>query len=201
MSLADMFLGELEAEAPTTRSMLSRVPEGRPDWKPHPKSMNLQYLASHLAQLPEWVTMTIRETGLDVMPKPGSPIRLTTLMTTKELLDTFDAKLAEARTVLASATDEQMQEVWTLRAGEQVLLQQPRVAVLRSMVFNHMVHHRAQLGVYLRLNDIAIPPSYGPSADEMPAFAPPELAAKRNADRAAAAAAAAKVGAAAGAAQ
>jgi uncharacterized damage-inducible protein DinB len=186
MSLADMFLGELEAEAPTTRSMLSRVPEGRPDWKPHAKSMNLQYLASHLAQLPEWVTMTIREPGLDVMPKPGANMRVPTLMTTKELVETFDAKLAEARAVLASATDAQMQEIWTLRAGDHVLLQQPRVAVLRSMVFNHMVHHRAQLGVYLRLNDIAIPPSYGPSADEMPSFAPPGLKEQRDAARAAA---------------
>lgn len=189
MRIADMFLGELEAEAPTTRTMLSRVPEGRPDWKPHAKSMNLQYLASHIAQLPEWVTMTIRETGLDVLPKPGSSMRPPTLMTTKELVDTFDEKLAGARAALESATDEQLQEIWTLHAGDHVLLKQPRVAVLRTMVFNHIVHHRAQLGVYLRLNDIAIPPSYGPSADEMPSFAPPGLKEQREAARAAAEAA------------
>jgi uncharacterized damage-inducible protein DinB len=171
MTLADMFLKDLDWEAPTTRKTLERVPDGQPDWRPHAKSTNIGYLASHLAQLPKWITMTVQDPGLDMRPKAGESYKVPTLGTAKEMVAAFDALLAEARAALAGATDEQLSEPWTLRAGDFVILQEPRYVVLRNMVLNHMVHHRAQLGVYLRLNDIPLPASYGPSAEEMPTYA------------------------------
>jgi uncharacterized damage-inducible protein DinB len=175
MTLAEMFLKDLDWEAPTTRKTLERVPDGRAGWQPHPKSTMLGYLASHLAQLPKWITMTVQDPGLDMRPKDGASYVVPTIATTKGLLDAFDGLLVEAKGALADATDAQLLEPWTLRAGDHVILEQPRYVILRNMVLNHMVHHRAQLGVYLRLNDIPVPASYGPSAEEMPSYAPPDF--------------------------
>jgi uncharacterized damage-inducible protein DinB len=144
-----------------TRAVLECVPEDKFSWKPHEKSMTLGRLASHIAEMPTWAAFTVKQDKLELTPdmKPF-------LASTKsELMDSFASNTSEARAVIAGATDEQLGKVWSLIYGGQTVLSMPRAAVLRSMVLNHMIHHRGQLGVYLRLNDIAIPGMYGPSAD------------------------------------
>jgi uncharacterized damage-inducible protein DinB len=162
MSIAQAFLAELQHEAASTRKILALVPEDRADWTPHAKSFTLGKLALHTADMHRWIGMTIRETELD-FAKGGPP---PTFTTTAALVAMLDALVADASAALAGASDASLQEPWTLRAGPQVFFTMPRVQVLRSMVFNHIIHHRAQLSVYLRLLDIPIPGLYGPSADE-----------------------------------
>jgi uncharacterized damage-inducible protein DinB len=166
MGMNQMFLGELEHEAVTTRKILERVPEGKNDWRPHPKSMTLGRLAGHVAELYGWATMTIKEGSIDIAPIGGSQTQAATMQSRDQLLGLFDTHLREAKQALASASDETLMQPWSLLAGGRTVFTMPRVQVLRSMVFNHLVHHRAQLGVYLRMNDVAIPGAYGPSADE-----------------------------------
>jgi uncharacterized damage-inducible protein DinB len=166
MKMTDLFLEELAAEAPATRRMLERVPEGRNDWKPHPKSMGLGYLATLVATLPSWVTMTIKQDELDLYP-PGKPATVPpTASTTRELLQTFDESVAGAREALKGTTDEFLLTHWKLLVGGKVVSDQPRYVVIRDATFNHLAHHRGQLSVYLRLNDVAVPSIYGPTADE-----------------------------------
>lgn len=181
MRIADMFLTELEWEAPVTRKMLERVPEDRWAWQPHDKSTRLGELASHVATLPDWATMTVTQTGFDMAPKDGPRYEVPKLTTTAALVEAYDQRIEQARAALAAATDEDLQVIWTLQAGGHILQQFPRFVCLRQMVFNHIVHHRAQLGVYLRLNDVPLPASYGPSGDEMPAYAPPGMKPKASA--------------------
>jgi uncharacterized damage-inducible protein DinB len=166
MKMTEMFLSELEAEAPATRRVLERVPEGKPDWKPHPKSMPLGYLATLVANLPGWVTMTIRQDELDLNP-PGKPRPIPpNLHTSRELLEAFDKGVAGAREALRQTTDEHLMTPWRLLVGGKVVLEQPRYVVIRDSALNHLAHHRGQLTVYLRLNDVAVPSIYGPTADE-----------------------------------
>jgi uncharacterized damage-inducible protein DinB len=166
MKLTDFFLAELEREAVLTRSVLERVPMARPDWKPHEKSMTIARLASHVAVLPTWAIATIAQDELDIAPVSGPPYTLQPLTSTEELVRTLDENVMKAREALAGTTDAHLEKPWTLLAGGQIIFTQPRHEVLRSSVFNHLVHHRAQLTVYLRLNDVAVPSIYGPSADE-----------------------------------
>lgn len=161
--IAKSLLGEFDHEFASLRKTLERVPEDKPDFKPHPKSMSLARLSGHLAELPGWINATIEADELDFGNGNYTPFVPTTRT---ELLKAFDTNLAAARKSLAEASDERLLGSWTLKNGSAVIFTMPRVAVLRSFVFNHMVHHRAQLGVYLRMNDIPVPSIYGPSADE-----------------------------------
>ena len=166
MKMTDLFLAELEREAVPTRRTLERVPEGRNDWKPHEKSMPLGYLASLVAKLPSWAAMTIKQDELD-LGAPGA-YNQQNPETNRELLQTFEDAVVQAREALASTTDEHLLTSWRLLVGGKVVSEQPRHVVLRDAVFNHLAHHRGQLTVYLRLNGVPVPSIYGPSADERP---------------------------------
>jgi uncharacterized damage-inducible protein DinB len=163
MSIAQSMSGELEQEMANTRKMLERVPMEKADWKPHQKSGTLAWLAGHCAIMPGWGAVTLSQPELDVAGVDSAVPKFTSR---EQLLNHFDAELVKYRAALHAASDEQMLANWTLRAGDQVIFTMPRVAVLRSMVMNHMIHHRAELVVYLRLLDVPIPGLYGPSADE-----------------------------------
>lgn len=168
MSLSDTLLPEFEQEMAGTRRTLERVPEEKFDWQPHEKSTSLGGLAMHLANLPSWVGHTINKDALDLAPPGEPPLRMSPLTTRAEVLAHFDENIAAARVALKGASDEHLLKPWSLLAGGQTLMTLPRIAVLRSFVMNHNIHHRAQLGVYLRLNDVPVPSLYGPSADEQP---------------------------------
>lgn len=156
-------LNELNNEAANTRKMLERVPFERNDYKPHEKSFPMGRLAAHVAELPGWITMALKTDGLDFAagtyksPKPESR---------EELMSIFDDTVAKAKEALQETNMEDIMKPWTLRRGEQVLFTMPRVAVIRAFAINHLIHHRGQLSVYLRLNDVPLPGIYGPSADE-----------------------------------
>jgi len=167
MPIRDGLLPEFDEEMKNTRRMLERVPEDRLPWKPHPKSMDMRYLASHVAQLPDWAVFTIKQTELDYAPVGAEPYKMPLASSNKELLAMFDTHVSEARAAIGSASDETLMTSWTLLAGGRKVFTMPRIAVIRSMVMNHLIHHRAQLSVYLRLNDVPVPGMYGPSADEM----------------------------------
>jgi uncharacterized damage-inducible protein DinB len=163
MSISKAFLQELEYELPNTRKVLERVPLDRSDWRPHPKSYTLGELATHVSNLITWGATILRETELDL----AGMGKATVAKSSDELLSNFDRNVQEMRATLETATDTDFMEPWTLRNGSHVIFTLPRVAVYRSSVVNHLIHHRAQLTVYLRLNDVPVPPLYGPSADEM----------------------------------
>ena len=169
MAIRDSILPEFDNEMATTRRTLERVPEGNPDWKPHEKSMTMGRLADHLAELPGFITMALQQDSFNVRPAEGAPPRQPTVMTSrKQLLEDFDKNVATFRSTLASASDETLLKSWSLLAGDKTIFTGPRVAVIRSFCLNHVIHHRAQLGVYLRLNNVPVPSVYGPSADENP---------------------------------
>lgn len=163
MAIARSMLGELDQEMANTRKVLERVPMEKADWKPHPKSGTLAWLAGHCAIMPGWGYTTLSQDDLDIAGVGSAVPKFTTR---EQLLAHFDAELGKYRPLLEKATDEELTKRWTLRAGDQVIFTMPRMAVLRGMVMNHMIHHRAELLVYLRLLDIPIPGLYGPSADE-----------------------------------
>jgi uncharacterized damage-inducible protein DinB len=162
MQIIHMLLKEMEQEAQTTRKFLPRVPIDKLDWKPHPRSMTMQNLATHVAELPTWITMVLNTTELDFATAPYEPKKIAS---TADLMDLFEKSLAEAKLELAKASEDQLLEMWTLRNGDKIYSSDTKEEVTR-MTFCQIVHHRAQLGVYLRLLDIPIPGSYGPSADE-----------------------------------
>jgi len=166
MNMAAALLPEFDREMANTRRVLERVPRERLGWKPHQKSTTMGELATHIAQLPKWAAITIRGTEFDLAPKGGSSMHATPVETVEEALRRFDEHVREARAAIAGASEETLLAEWTLRAGERTVFVMPRAAVLRGMVMNHIIHHRAQLGVYLRLNDVPLPSIYGSSADE-----------------------------------
>ena len=168
MKLTELFLEELAVEAPTTRRVLENVPSGRADWKPHPKSMPLGYLAELVATLPSWITMTIKQDELDLNPPGGKPPR-PPLPTAADLVKALDESVEGARAALQGTNDDFLRTPWRLLVGGKVVNEWPRYVVIRDSVFNHLAHHRGQLTVYLRLNDRPVPSIYGPTADE-PAF-------------------------------
>jgi len=163
MNLIPIFLKEMEQEAQTTRKMLQRVPTDKFQWRPHPKSMTMQQLATHIAELPTWVTMVLNTSELDFAKNEYKPA---VINNTEELLEYFEKNLKEGKQSLEKATEEDLLPDWTLRNGEQIYSVDKKYEVIR-MAYCQIVHHRAQLGVFLRLLDIPIPGSYGPSADEM----------------------------------
>lgn len=162
MNLNPIFLKELNQESVISRKMLERVPTDKLEWQPHPKSMTLGRLASHVAELPTWAEMALQTDGLDFQDNPYEPLAPTT---TADILDYFESSLARGRKALVSDDGGQLEKEWTLSAGDQILDRRTKAEVIR-MTLNQITHHRAQLGVYLRLLDIPIPGSYGPSADE-----------------------------------
>jgi uncharacterized damage-inducible protein DinB len=166
MSISQTLLPEFDREMANTRKLLSCVPEDKFSWQPHAKSMTLGRLACHVAELPNWAVETINRETLEL--QPGMKPWLATSQA--ELLERFDKNVTEARAAIAGASDADLGVDWSLMFGGHKVMTMPRVAVLRSVVMNHLIHHRAQLGVYLRLNDVAIPGMYGPSADESNMF-------------------------------
>jgi uncharacterized damage-inducible protein DinB len=162
--ITTLLLEELDREAAGTRKALERVPEGRNDWKPHEKSMELGYLAGLVATIASWAGAIITQDELDL----GAPGEYKTqgYDTNRELLEAFDKAIARAREALSNTTDEHLMTTWRLVAQGRVMLELPRYVAIRDTAFNHMAHHRGQLTVYLRLNDIPVPALYGPSADE-----------------------------------
>lgn len=162
MELIQSLLKEMEKEAQTTRKMLSIIPTDKFDWQPHPKSMTIKRLATHIAELPSWVSMALTTDELDFSNNPYEPADI---KDTPALLEYFERSLESGRSHLEKADIAQFDEPWTLRNGSEVYDVSPKGEVIR-MSYSQIVHHRAQLGVFLRLLDIPIPGSYGPSADE-----------------------------------
>ena len=157
MTHAETMLPEFDQEMATTRRLLERVPSDRGEWRPHPKSFPLGHLAQLVATMPGWVTTTIRQPAIDLAGQAGYSFQKT-----ESLVEQFDRHVREA---LASASDVDFVAPWSLRRGDQVLLTLPRGAAVRQHV-NHLIHHRGQLSVYLRLLDVPLPSIYGPTADE-----------------------------------
>jgi uncharacterized damage-inducible protein DinB len=166
MRMTDLFLAELDREAAGTRRVLERVPEGRNDWKPHEKSMSLGRLATLVATMPSWITMMVRQNELDLRPPGGAGYQPHELRTSPELVETHNGHVAQAREALANTNDEHLMTTWRFLVGGRLVSELPRYIMLRDSVFNHLAHHRGQLTVYLRLNDVPVPAIYGPSADE-----------------------------------
>jgi len=166
MGLNEVLLPEFDQEMTNTRKTLERVPEDKLGWKPHEKSGTMGWLATHLANIPSWVLSTIEKDSLDLAPG-GAPVALPPeAKSRQQILEAFDKNVAAARAAIAGASDAHLGKSWTLLFGGNPVFTLPRVAVLRSFVMNHSIHHRAQLGVYLRLNNVPVPAIYGPSADE-----------------------------------
>jgi uncharacterized damage-inducible protein DinB len=161
MKMTELFLAQLELELPITSKAVARVPEGRNDWKPHPKSMPFGYLAALVASMPSWIAMAIEQDELDLGAGTAQPA----LATNRELLQVFEKSAAAARRALSGTTDDYLMTPWVLRMGDRVLAKNPRYVVVGD-TFTHLAHHRGQLTVYLRLNEIAVPSVYGPTADE-----------------------------------
>ncbi|MGI8617975.1 MAG: DinB family protein [Gemmatimonadaceae bacterium] len=160
------FLPEFDQEMATTRRVLERVPADKPAWKPHAKSMTLGQLSSHVAQLPDWVAYIFGADEFDFRPPDGPAFAQADCKTSQELLDLFDRSVATARKAIGGARSESLDDMWTLKAGAHTIFSSPRWSVFRGFGMNHMIHHRAQLSVYLRLLGVPVPGIYGPSADE-----------------------------------
>lgn len=163
MPLYDLLLPEFDDEIANTRKVLERLPLEFADYKPHEKSMPLAKLAGHVAQMPQFLSLILTTPQLDFAKGSTTPYVVTTR---EELLDTFDVGAATARAELAETADRAMHENWKLCSGKHTIYAGSRYHAVRKLFFNHMVHHRAQLGIYLRLNDLPVPGCYGPSADE-----------------------------------
>jgi uncharacterized damage-inducible protein DinB len=165
MPITDLLIPEFDQEMAITRRVLERVPDDDGAWRPHPKSFPIAHLAQLVARMPSWVTMVLRELEVDIAPVerqgPGY-----TIEKTATLLAEFDHNVAAARDVLAATTDADFDVTWTMKAAGRIVSQQSRYLMLRTGVINHLVHHRAQLGVYIRLKDVPVPSMYGPTADE-----------------------------------
>ena len=166
MSIAQSLLPEFDQEMASTRKVLERIPTEKWNWKPHEKSGTLGWLAAHVGTVPGWYTMTLQTENLDYAPVDGPQYEPPIIENAQQLLATFDRESKEARVALSKASDADFGVNWTLLAGGKEIFTMPRIACLRSMVMNHMIHHRAQLTVYLRLLNVPVPGLYGPSADE-----------------------------------
>jgi uncharacterized damage-inducible protein DinB len=166
MKISETLLPEFDHEMANTRKVLERVPADKSSWKPHPKSSEFGALAAHVANMAEWASLTLETDSFDYAPPGAPPYETPKFASTQDLVAAFDKSIAQARSALAAADDAKMTAPWTLLAGGKEVITMPRAAVIRTYVISHIIHHRAQLGVYLRLNDIPVPALYGPSADE-----------------------------------
>jgi uncharacterized damage-inducible protein DinB len=165
MPMNQAFLAEFDNEMANTRKTLERLPDDKWDWKPHSKSGTIGWLANHVATFPAWFESALTTDSFDMAPG-GKQVVFPNAKNRKEILAMFDENVPKARAALAKATDEQLLTAWSLLNNGQPIFTMPRAALYRGMIMNHMIHHRAQLGVYFRLNDIPVPALYGPSADE-----------------------------------
>lgn len=166
MNLKEFFLSELQQEIINTRKTLERIPAAKWNWKPHQKSWTMGELATHLANLPSWTNITIQNDSFDIAPPGTTPPKTKVARSLKEVLEVFDKNCMETRTTLENSSEEQLLKPWTMLHGGKTIFTMPKIAVLRSFILNHSIHHRAQLLVYFRLNDVPVPALYGPSADE-----------------------------------
>jgi uncharacterized damage-inducible protein DinB len=163
MTIGSVLAAELTHEAGTTRTIIERLPDDKFGWKPHEKSMTLGRLAGHIIEMVGWTGSTLTQDGIDFATMNYEPRVYTT---TAEMLEDFDKNVADALSVLSSVDDAEMFKSWSMRNGETLYFEMPKAAVMRSFVMNHIIHHRGQLAVYIRLLDIPVPSIYGPSADE-----------------------------------
>jgi uncharacterized damage-inducible protein DinB len=166
MSYAETLLPEFDQEMANTRKVLERIPDDKLDWQPHPKSHTIGWNANHVADLPLWLTTVLTTPSLDVAPVGGQPYTSPKLSSRQEIVDLFDRNVAAARKAITEVKDADVGSPWTLAQAGNPIFTMPRAVVIRSMVLNHLIHHRSHLLVYLRLNDIPIPGMYGPSGDE-----------------------------------
>jgi len=168
MGVSAEFLPEFDSEMASTRRTLERIPEDKLGWKPHEKSMLLGRLAGHIAELPGMGVSVMKDDALDFAKRPAGELsrKPTVAESQKHVLELFDKNVSALRAAIVSASDEHWGKNWKLSMGEKTFYEGPRMGAMRRMVMNHVIHHRAQLGVYLRLNDAAVPSIYGPSADE-----------------------------------
>jgi len=164
MNLNTAFISELQFEAANTRKMLERVPFDNTDWKPHTKSHTVTTLAKHVARIPEWIPLILNNDGVDLIQSPFPPYP--EINSGAELADFYDKNVANAKEALESTTNEDFMKPFVMHRGDHVIFNLPKAAVIRNMSMNHLVHHRGQLSVYLRLLDVPVPGMYGPSADE-----------------------------------
>ena len=166
MTNAETILPEFDQEMANTRKVLERIPEDKLDWQPHPKSHTIGWNANHLAELPNWLVVALTTPSFDIAPVGGAGFQSSKLTSRREIVDLFDRNIAAARNALTTVKDEEMGKPWSLLRTGQPIFTMPRAAVVRSVVINHIIHHRAILSVYLRLNDVPVPGMYGPSGDD-----------------------------------
>jgi uncharacterized damage-inducible protein DinB len=163
MSISASLLPEFDQEMATSRKVIERMREDKYDWAPHEKSMKAGRLASHIAEMTTWGTIAVNQDSLDLGAGDHQPFNAASRA---ELLEAFDKNVAECRKALEGASDEELMKPWSLKNGDQTILTVPKIAVIRSFVLNHIIHHRGQMSVYLRLTGTPVPSIYGPSADE-----------------------------------
>jgi uncharacterized damage-inducible protein DinB len=166
MSVSESLLPEFDHEVANTRKTIERIPDDKLAWKPHEKSYTMGALVTHLATIPSWAQPTMEQDALDLAPPGAPPYQVDPVKSRQEALERFDQNVAAARAAISGASDDLFFKPWTLLAGGQTIFTMSKMAVLRGFIMNHMIHHRAQLGIYLRLNDVPVPSIYGPSADE-----------------------------------
>lgn len=166
MSYAETLLPEFDQEMASTRKVLERIPDDKFDWKAHPRSNTIGWNANHVADMVNWLVLALTRPSLDIAPADGPKYEFPNLTTREAVLDLFDRNVAAARKAIAEVKDEDLGQIWELSQAGQVFVSMPRSAVVRTLVLNHLIHHRAHLCVYLRLNDIPVPGMYGPSGDE-----------------------------------
>ena len=166
MPISQLLLAELDAEVQANRDLLERLPEGKWDWKPHEKSMTLSRLATHVAEIPSWSKSLLMADEIDFMSPEMQAWTPREMQSKEEILAELASAAETCRGHLEATSDEDFDRDWTMKSGDQIVMQEKRYMVFRRQVMNHMVHHRAQLGVFLRLLDVPLPMSYGPSADE-----------------------------------
>ncbi|MEO8029764.1 MAG: DinB family protein [Gemmatimonadota bacterium] len=167
MSIAQSLLPEFDHETASTRKYLAVTPAAAAGWKPHAKSMGLGALAMHIVEVPDWAVVTLTQPEFDVAPPGGPGYQPTPFTTTEDLLERFDAMVPKVRQALEHTADAAFTEPWTFKAGGAVIFTMPRIAVYRSFIMNHLIHHRGQYSVYLRMNGVALPEMYGPTADSV----------------------------------
>jgi uncharacterized damage-inducible protein DinB len=166
MSISQALLPEFDQEMASTRKTLERIPEDKLTWKPHEKSMPLGRLAGHVVEMVGWAVDVMNKDEFDFRPAGAPPMQPMVATSQKQVLEAFDKIVPAARAAIAASSDENFMKSWALKSAGQTLFSMPKAVVMRTFVMNHVIHHRAQLGVYLRMNDIAVPAIYGPSADE-----------------------------------
>lgn len=166
MSLVQWLLPEWDQEMANTRRVLERIPPDKLDWKAHEKSNTIRWVGTHLAHIPRWAAIALTTPSLDLAPPGGTPYQEPLASSVEQILSMFDTHTTAARSALAAANDELLAQAWSLLKGGTVIFTLPRLAVIRTFVLNHLIHHRAHLCVYLRLNNVPVPGLYGPSADD-----------------------------------